>query len=206
MIDPIGAIPFVAGKRDWPSDRIAATVLQVAVGIGQQVAKRLRLMRLSRVQAEVQRMAVSVAQNVNFRRKNPRESGLTHDLAVRRRRFFSRTGGRSRGTNYGSIDAPQLVVDFSGIDKHRLQSLENGVPSSVTAPTVKPLPSGFWDIHKPLANRAMARGVRKIQQIASTSIRRSAGGRPVGAGGGNKSAITSHCRSVSRCLGIGLPP
>src|SRR5947207_6112634 len=41
--------------------------------------------------------------------------------------------------------------------------------------------------------------------MASTTIRRSVGGRPVLAGGGNKSAINVHCSSLSRWRSIGLP-
>ena len=47
--------------------------------------------------------------------------------------------------------------------------------------------------------------VFRIHNIQSTTPRRSRGGRPVGFGGSNKSAIIFHCSSVSRCRSITIP-
>lgn len=71
VIDPIGAIRLVAGQLQRPGERFSVVVEQALVGAGQQRLQGGRFVRLAGREMKVQRMAVRVAQQVDFARKTP---------------------------------------------------------------------------------------------------------------------------------------
>jgi hypothetical protein len=68
-VDPFGAESFVAGQLNRPSDGFPVVIDDFLVGSGQQRFKGRRLVVLSGREMKVKRMAVLVAQYVNFGRK-----------------------------------------------------------------------------------------------------------------------------------------
>ena len=71
LVNPIGAVPLVAGQGYWPSDRVAIAVKQVGIRLFEQRREGRRLMRLSGGEVKVQRMAFPITEDMDFRRKPP---------------------------------------------------------------------------------------------------------------------------------------
>jgi hypothetical protein len=71
FVNPIRAIPFVATQRYRPSYRFAFTVMQTCVGAFQHRIQRRGFVFLARSQMEMERMPMTITQQMNFRRKTP---------------------------------------------------------------------------------------------------------------------------------------
>ena len=71
LVNPLGSISLVAGQRDRPGDRLAVLIKKFRIGAFEYGDQRGRFVGLSRRQMVPQRMAFTVAQNMNFRRKAP---------------------------------------------------------------------------------------------------------------------------------------
>jgi len=81
IVDPIRAVAFVAGQRHRPGDRFVFAVGQHSVRPDQNGVQHRRFVGLSRGQMKVQRVSVTVAENVDFRRPLLRVTVHTPDLA-----------------------------------------------------------------------------------------------------------------------------
>lgn len=66
LVDPVGAIAFVAGQRRRPGDRLAVGIVQLLVGVGQQGVECGAFVRLARRDVKVQRVALTITKNVDF--------------------------------------------------------------------------------------------------------------------------------------------
>lgn len=71
FINPVRAVSLVACNGHGPGDRLAITVNNVGIGAFQQRFQGGRLVRLPRRQMEVQRMAFTVAEDMDFCGKTP---------------------------------------------------------------------------------------------------------------------------------------
>ena len=69
LVNPIGPISFVAGQLDGKHQ--GTTIVVHNLRSFQQLDQPLRLMRLAGRQVKVQRMAVAIAEQMNFGRKAP---------------------------------------------------------------------------------------------------------------------------------------
>lgn len=70
LVDPCGSVAFVSAQRDGPGDGLAFPVGDFGIGFDQQGVEDSGVMDLAGRQVEVQRMAVAVAQDVDFRRES----------------------------------------------------------------------------------------------------------------------------------------
>lgn len=71
LVNPVGPVSLVASQGYRPRYGFALAVKHMGVGLFQQRVEDGRFMCLSRRKMEVQRMALPVAQNMDFRRKTP---------------------------------------------------------------------------------------------------------------------------------------
>lgn len=74
--------------------------------------------------------------------KTRRRNGLTHDRLARADPLFPAAGSTAGGADGGSVDAPQLVVDFAQLQADSAQAIEDFVQGSVGVPLVEQIPGG----------------------------------------------------------------
>ena len=66
LIDPVRAVALVARQRDRPCNRLAFDIKQLLIGADQQGVEHGGLVDLPRRDVEVQRMTMSIAEDVDF--------------------------------------------------------------------------------------------------------------------------------------------
>ena len=71
LVNPLGPISLVAGQRDRPGDRLAVVIKKFRIGAFEYGDQCGRFVGLSRRQMVSQRMAFTVAQDMDFCRKTP---------------------------------------------------------------------------------------------------------------------------------------
>jgi hypothetical protein len=57
--------------------------------------------------------------------------------------FFSRSGRGTRGTHVGTIDEPEVPIDFALLVEPDLQGFEDAIEGSVGSPAVEPMIDAF---------------------------------------------------------------
>ncbi len=71
FIDPIGSIPLVTSQGNGPSNGLSFTIDYLGVGTFKHRNQGGRFMVLSSRQVKAERVAMPVAENMDFRRKTP---------------------------------------------------------------------------------------------------------------------------------------
>src|SRR5262249_4495684 len=74
--------------------------------------------------------------------KNPRGTAPTRGPVARSDLFFGAPGRAPRGARGGAVDAPQLVVAFTGVDPGGTESGQDRVQRAVGVPLVEEVPNG----------------------------------------------------------------
>ena len=93
-------------------------------------------------QMEVQGVAMAVAEEVDLRREAPAGTPQGVIRGLLGVFLFRAPGGTSGGADHGAVDAPQLVVDLTGVDPRGPQPGEDRVQRPVVVPGVEEVPDG----------------------------------------------------------------